>query len=965
MPVAAALVGLLLAFTTVGNSLDLAADDFQSRLLAPNEVSTDVLVFDIDDASLARLRPLFGSWPFSRDVYALAIELLRDAGARAVTLDLLFSDKSAADAALAQAIARPGAPVMLAAAGVQHASDELHAERQALAGTAVRPAVSSPPGRVWPALALPAPSLWPPNGRPWFGVITTPLDNDGVLRSLPLWHQDGRVRLPSLPLALHEVLEPNAPPPRMDHVGGWRIAMPRQAHLPVTLPFSDLVAAALGQSEATELRAAVAGRVVFIGSSALLADTVITPRGQVSGTQVLAQTYSAMKRGQDILPQQPWLNAALLALALVPGALAMARGRLKAARDAINSAWALLAMAALAATALWLWRQPSAWVPALGALATGLGMAWWMAQRAQVEARFRLDRELEYMAAAARAKSSFLANVSHEIRTPLSALLGVAELLGRTPLNAQQRLHVQVFKESGQTLHTLINDLLDLSKVEAGRLDVHRAPFDLHELLRQLGELMQGPAEDKGIDLHIELAPDVPALVLGDRLRLQQCLVNLLGNAIKFTARGNVSLKVSPAAKDAIETSAETANASKTLCFVVKDTGIGIAADQLEAVFEPFAQADGSVTRIYGGTGLGLAITRSVVSLMGGMVQVHSTPGQGSTFSLRLPLPVVALPAQALEPAPGAQRVALDTALHTALANEPPLPAWADGSQGSATLQVLLAEDNEINVYIFRSMMEGLPLELHHANNGPAALEQLRQRAFDIAFIDVQMPGMDGLTLTRELRKLEAFGQRQRTPVVALTAHAFDTDLQASLAAGCDRHLAKPVTRATLVRAIDELTGPTRARAEAQPEIHPQNQPKNHLKTADFLSSPSASLPLAIDRQAAQQRLGGNATLHNELCAQASDFMADWAPRFEQALASQQTEAAYRLAHDLNGVATTIGAATLARRAAALEKSLWKAAPGARPGVQLQQQALVELATVMAELQRYAAEPSLTSTEKG
>lgn len=924
MPVAAALAGVLLAATPLGGSLGLAADDLQTQLLAPDQVITDVLVFDIDDASLAQLRPLFGSWPFSRDVYALAIELLREAGARAVTLDLLFADASEADAALAHAIARPGAPVLLAAAGVQHASDDTHARRQALAGSAVLPVTRDGPARVWPALALPTPSLWSEQARPWFGVITTPLDSDGVLRQLPLWHQDGRARLPAVPLALHQVLEPGAPAPRTNREGGWRVAMPGPAHLPLTLPFADLVAAALGQGEVAELRATVAGRVVFIGSSALLADTVMTSRGQVSGTQVLAQTYSAMKRGQDILPPQPWLNAALLCLALVPGALAMARGRILAGRDAANSAWALGAMALLALVALWMWRLPSAWVPALGALAAGLGAAWWMAQRAQAAARARLDRELEYMAAAARAKSSLLANVSHEIRTPLSALLGVAELLARTPLNAQQRLHVQVFRESGQTLQTLINDLLDLSKIEAGRLQVQRAPFDLHQMLRQLGELMQVRADDKGIDLNIDVAPDVPALVLGDRLRLQQCLVNLLGNAIKFTARGSVSLKVFPDPPGADA-------AIPGLRFQVQDTGIGIQADQLEAVFEPFAQADGSVTRLYGGTGLGLAITRSVASLMGGTVQVHSTPGQGSTFSLRLALPAVQSSAQAPHATAAAE------AAHPSIDSEPDvLPAWA---QAGTPLKVLLAEDNEINVYIFRSMMEGLPLDLHHAADGLAALQQLRLQAFDIAFIDVQMPGMDGLTLTRELRALESFSpqQRRRTPVVALTAHAFDSDVQASLQAGCDRHLAKPVTRATLIRVVGELTQPAVAQA---PRSSPAALPGVQL-----------AAPLsAVNRPAAQLRLGGSAVLFDELSAQAQTFMASWTARFEQALAERQTEAAYRLAHDLNGVATTIGAPALASLAATLEKSLWKAAPGSQVAAPVLAQTVAELSRVMSEL---------------
>jgi signal transduction histidine kinase/DNA-binding response OmpR family regulator len=906
----AALVGILVAVTPTGRELGRGSDDLQLRLLAPDRQSEDVIVFDIDDASLATLQAAFGAWPYKRDVYALAIETLREAGARAIAIDLLFADSGPADAALARAVARPGAPVVLAAAGLQHGSDQT-VPLQALAGSALLPAAAEPPAQIWPALTLPVASVWQDVAAPRFGVITTPLDDDGLLRSLPAWHQDARARLPALPLAVHQALEPGAAPLRLDDAGGYRLVMPGPQHWPRVLPFSDLARVALGQRDTGALREAVAGRVVFIGSSALLADTVMTTQGQASGTTVLAQMYSALARNQGVRPHDLRLDLALLMLALLPSAWAVARGRVKPAREATSAAVAVVALAALSLAVLLGGRQPAAWLPPLAALGTGLAMALWMFQRGQSAARLRLARELEVLEATAKAKAAFLANVSHEIRTPLNALLGVSELLATTPLNAQQRLHVQLFREAGQTLHALINDLLDLSKVEAGRLEIHPAPFDLHQALGQIVRLMQVRAEDKGISLALDIAPELPVHVVGDALRLEQALLNLVGNAIKFTPRGEVWLWARPDPEE-----------PRLLRFDVQDTGIGIAASKLETVFEPFAQADGSVTRIYGGTGLGLSITRSLAALMGGTVQVKSTPGVGSTFTLRLPLPVAEPAAAATDTGPPAPA--------PAPAEAPRLPEWAHAGE---PLAVLLAEDNEVNAYIFRAMLQDQPLALHHAANGPAALDLLERQDFSLAFIDVQMPGMDGLTVTRELRRLEARQQRARTPVVALTANAFPSDVQASLDAGCDRHLPKPFTRDMLVATIAQLARPRSAVPARAESAHEPDEVR-----------------AVLDEAAAARRAGGDAALHARLREHALVFMTDWAVHFDQALRDGQPDRAHRLAHDLRSIAGNVGANTLADCAAALERSLWKAEPGQAPDEAARARTLAALHPVIAAL---------------
>jgi signal transduction histidine kinase/DNA-binding response OmpR family regulator len=901
---AAGLAAALVSFTPLLDGLARALHDVQLRALAPRQPSPDVVVFDIDDVSLAALKPAFGAWPYQRDVYALAVEQLRELGARAIAIDLLLVDAQPADEALARAIARPGAPVLLAAAGARFASD--HSAPRAVAP----PLPIDVPAFTWPALAVPSATVWPAGRSPALGVITSPLEPDGVLRRLPLWHRDAQGPLPLMPWAVLLALEgPGAAPPPLDRSGAFPLALPAAPGRPLVRHFAELGLAALGEPGASPPRAPAAptlaevvrGRAVFIGSSALSADHVMTPQGQLSGTVALAQAYAQLRSGPRVMPPSAAWDIGLVLIASLPALAAVRRGRVRWRHELAATAAAGLALAVLAALALVAFGQPTAWAPPLAALAAGLAAALWDQQRGHAAAERRLAHQLAVSAEAARTKSAFLANVSHEIRTPLNALLGVAELLAQTELTPKQRLHVQVFRESGQALHALINDLLDLSKIEAGRLEVHAAPFDLHHCLQRLVQLMRPRAEDKGLALRLELSAALPRAVLGDRLRIEQGLVNLLGNAVKFTARGEVCLRAAPEPE-----------APGQVRFEVSDTGIGIAASQLETIFEPFAQADTSVTRTYGGTGLGLAITRHVAQLMGGTVQVASTPGVGSTFVLRLPLPAVELPALP-------QAETATSATTTAGAFE--------RAGGGQALSVLLAEDNEINAYIFRTMLEGESLAIEYAANGPSALDLLRRRRYDIAFLDVQMPGLDGLSVTRELRRLEAAGGRARTPVVALTASAFASDVQASLAAGCDAHLAKPFSRAQLIDALQRLatTAPQVDAAAGNGPVSAAAQPSRTDPPGRNAAAEGATEE-ALDRSEALRRLDGNAALLQRLGEQAAVFMVGWAAAFDAACQEGSRERAHRLAHDLKGVAATVGARALAGHAAALEQSL--AGPG-------------------------------------
>jgi signal transduction histidine kinase/DNA-binding response OmpR family regulator len=870
---AAFAAGLLVLLTPLNGILSRGLLDHQLRQLTPAPPNTAALVFDIDDASLAALKPQLGPWPFKRDVYAMAVQQLRELGARAIAVDLLLADAQPGDAAFARVIAQPGAPVILAAAGLHHLQD-LAPPRS---GTTA-PSAAKLPAHPWPSIALPSATVWPEGTWPRLGVITTPLDDDGVLRRLPLWHQSGELKLPVLPLAVVEALrgaDATAPiAAAADRQGALHLALPaREAAAPLR-PFSELMAVAWGQKAAATLRPLVDGRVVFIGSSALLADVVMTVNGQASGVDALAQAYTAIQDAAWVRPPLWWADAALLLVAVLPALWVARRGRAEPTLDLATSSAALALLAGLALTALVVWRLPTSWGAPLVALATGLLAAMLSHQRQQSAKERALAQELAVAAETARAKSAFLATVSHEVRTPLNAMLGVAELLDESELQAQQKQHVQVFRESGQALLDLINDLLDLSKIESGKLSLDAEPFSLHHLLTHLMSLMQPRAQVKGLQIHLEVAPGLPDGVLGDRSRLRQGLMNLLGNAIKFTPQGEVRLRV-----------LQDDQMTHTIRFEVSDSGIGIAPSKLESIFEPFAQADTSVTRQFGGTGLGLSITRSVAQLMGGSVQVRSTPGLGSVFTLTLPLAPAELPQR---------REALQAAR---------LP------QGEKPMSVLLAEDNEVNIYLFQAMVQDQPIELEVAPNGTVALEMLRRRAYDLAFIDIQMPGLDGLSVTRALRHLEATSARPRTPVVALTANAYASDVHASLAAGCEQHMSKPFTKAQLLEAM----GAVRPGTDAEPD-------------ASARAAAAATQRQVVDFAGARARLGGDPSLYARLADHGVLFLQDWSLSFESARADAQrppsVQHAMRLVHDLKGISASLGAMPLSELAASLEAEL-------------------------------------------
>lgn len=739
------------------------------------------VVFDVNEESLRRALEPGAPWSSEREAYASVARYLERHGARATAFQMVFADERPGDARLADAL---GPSAVLAAAGVSvplaptPGYAQLLAARASAHGARARDLAAGEsriPYLGWAYIKLPSEVL-AHTTRAAMGVVNLMPDEDGVLRRITLFHGTHGYLLPSLPLAVLAAADPALSPVRVAEGGvqlrrggipiGERgevaLRFPRNLEDLRVIPFSELAAAARGEPGSEWVARDVAGRTVFLGhASGLASDAVYTPVGRMSSVEFAAIASAALAGGQVLAPASMWIDGLLLLAALFVPLLLLWRGVEASGRAYLVAFVAVPVVLGAIGMALFLFGLQSRWLfSATAGVATLVVVAsiWLFALS---DDRRRLRYEALAAGEANRLKTEFLNHLTHELRTPLTAIMGFNKLNHFTDdLGREARIrNSATIARNCEHLLQLINNHLDLAKIEAGALTITPAPEDPEQLCRDAIATMQPVAEDKRLRLRFTRATPLPPALMLDGARVRQILLNLLGNALKFTQSGQVELAASWHLA--------------ALVLEVRDTGPGIRDEALARIFDPFEQGDPTIARRYGGTGLGLAITRNLVELMGGAIDVTSRPGLGSTFRVRLPAEPAARP-DTVRP------------IGEAIAAREPLVG-----------RVLLVEDNADIRALLELQLAKLGVEVSAVANGLSAVDAALAERFDAILMDMEMPVMNGYEATHVLRTRNYTGT-----ILALTAHSAGSEVERARAAGCDGVVQKPVTLEALSAAL-------------------------------------------------------------------------------------------------------------------------------------------------------------------